>query len=80
MMADKYKGEVRKLYKTWAEYGEDGYTKDEVDALREMQEQLSEAVLARETVWRISSGGTHPKTLIPNPLPRIFHHHEPGNR
>ena len=45
-MADKYKGEVRKLYKTWAEYGEDGYTKDEVDALREMQEQLSEAVLA----------------------------------
>lgn len=46
MMADKYKKQVRKLYKTWAEYGEDGYTKDEVDALREMQEQLSEAVLA----------------------------------
>lgn len=46
MMADKYKEQVRKLYETWAEYGEDGYTKDEVDALREMQEQLSEAVLA----------------------------------
>ncbi len=46
MMADKYKKQVRKLYKTWAEYGEDGYTKDEVDALREMQEQLSEAVPA----------------------------------
>lgn len=46
MMADKYKEQVRKLYETWAEYGEDSYTKDEVDALREMQEQLSEAVLA----------------------------------
>lgn len=46
MMADKYKEQVRKLYETWAEYGEDGYTKDEVDALREMQKQLSEAVLA----------------------------------
>lgn len=46
MMADKYKEQVRKLYETWAEYGKDGYTKDEVDALREMQEQLSETVLA----------------------------------
>ena len=45
VIASKYKNEIKKLYDTWAGYGEDGYTPNEVDQLKEMQQNLTESML-----------------------------------
>ena len=45
VIASKYKNEIKKLYNTWAGYGEDGYTPGEVDQLKEMQQNLTDAML-----------------------------------
>lgn len=46
LLANKYKERIQALYDTWVEYGKDGLTPDEVQKLRDMQEQLSESLLA----------------------------------
>lgn len=46
LLANKYKERIQSLYDTWVEYGKDGLTPDEVQKLRDMQEQLSESLLA----------------------------------
>lgn len=46
LLANKYKERIQSLYDTWVEYGKDGLTLDEVQKLRDMQEQLSESLLA----------------------------------
>lgn len=46
LLANKYKKRIQSLYDTWVEYGKDGLTPDEVQKLRDMQEQLSESLLA----------------------------------
>lgn len=45
IIASKYKDRIKKLYDTWAGYGEDGYTEDEVEQLREMEKNLTESML-----------------------------------
>lgn len=45
VMASKYKGQIKALYETWADYGNDGYTKNEVEQLQEMQQNLTESML-----------------------------------
>lgn len=45
VIASKYKEQIKRLYDTWANYGEDGYEKGEVEQLRDMQRNLSEAML-----------------------------------
>lgn len=46
VMASKYKDQIRKLYDTWAGYGEDGYTPEEVERLQEAQQALTQAMTA----------------------------------
>ena len=45
VIASKYKDQIKKLYDTWSEYGEDGYTKNEVELLKEMQQNLTDSML-----------------------------------
>lgn len=51
MMAEKYKTQIKKLYDTWADYADGGYTKEEVDALRDMQKDLTDAMLEEREQW-----------------------------
>lgn len=45
LLSTKYKEQIRKLYDSWAAYGEDGYTKDEVEQLKEIRQNLTESML-----------------------------------
>lgn len=45
VIASKYKEQIKKLYDTWADYGNEGYTVDEVEQLKELQRSLTESML-----------------------------------
>lgn len=66
LLANKYKERIQALYDTWVEYGKDGLTPDEVQKLRDMQEQLSESLLAeRDKImsdFGFTTGGSEAKT------------------
>lgn len=46
LLANKYKEQIQRLYDSWAEYGKDGITSDEAQALRNMQQNLTNSLLA----------------------------------
>lgn len=46
LLANKYKDRIKELYDAWAEYGKDGLSSDEVQKLRNMQQQLTDNLLA----------------------------------
>lgn len=46
LLANKYKEQIQRLYDSWAEYGKDGLTSDEAQALRNMQQNLTNSLLA----------------------------------
>ena len=46
LLANKYKDQIQELYDTWAEYGKDGLTSDEAQKLRDMQQGLTNNLLA----------------------------------
>lgn len=46
LIANKYKEQIQRLYDSWAEYGKDGITSDEAQALRNMQQNLTNSLLA----------------------------------
>ena len=46
LVANKYKDKIQNLYNAWAQVGEDGYKKEDVERLREMQQQLTDEMLA----------------------------------
>ncbi len=45
LLANKYKEQIQRLYDSWAEYGKDGITSDEAQALRNMQQNLTNSLL-----------------------------------
>lgn len=45
VIASKYKEQIKRLYDTWADYGKEGYTKNEVEQLKEMEQNLTESML-----------------------------------
>lgn len=46
LVANKYKKQIQSLYDNWAEYGKNGLTKKEIDALRTQQQELTNNMLA----------------------------------
>ena len=46
LVADKYKEKIRGLYDTWTELGKDGISKGDAELLQQMQQELSESMLA----------------------------------
>lgn len=66
LLANKYKERIQALYDTWVEYGKDGLTSDEVQKLRDIQEHLSESLLAeRDKImsdFGFTTGGSEAKT------------------
>lgn len=46
LVANQYKDRVRQLYDAWSDYGKDGLTPTERDRLQEMQQQLTDDLLA----------------------------------
>lgn len=46
LIANKYKDRIQELYDAWIDYGQDGMTSDEAKRLRDMQQQLSDSLLA----------------------------------
>lgn len=46
LLANQYKDRIQKLYDSWSDYGKDGLTTAEANRLREMQQQLTDALLA----------------------------------
>lgn len=45
LIANEYKDKIKELYDTWAKYGEDGLSDNEVQQLRDMQQQLADSLL-----------------------------------
>lgn len=45
LIANEYKDKIKELYDTWAKYGEDGLSDNEVQQLRDMQQQLADNLL-----------------------------------
>ena len=64
LVADKYRGELRQLYDTYAEMAADGIDADEAEELRTWQERLSDKMLADRDMladtfgWEGGSGQT----------------------
>ena len=85
LIANKYAADIKALYDDWAEMGADGLSKEEVEALRQQQQELTDRLLAeREQLkdlfgWTSdeaaagSSGGKQP--VAPK---RCADHDEPG--
>lgn len=46
LIANKYAADIKALYDDWAEMGADGLTKEEVEALRQQQQELTDRLLA----------------------------------
>ena len=46
LIANEYKDRIKELYDAWADYGKDGLSSDEVQALRNMQQNLTDSLLA----------------------------------
>ena len=46
LIANKYAVDIKALYDDWAEMGADGLTKEEVEALRQQQQELTDRLLA----------------------------------
>lgn len=46
LIANKYAADIKALYDNWAEMGADGLTKEEVEALRQQQQELTDRLLA----------------------------------
>lgn len=46
LIANKYKDRIQELYDAWVDYGKDGMTSDEAKSLRDMQQRLSDSLLA----------------------------------
>lgn len=63
LMANKYNAQIQSLYDKWVDFGDDGLTKEEVEQLKLMQEQMSQQMIdERENLkdifgWNNSSGG-----------------------
>lgn len=45
LIANEYKDKIKELYDAWAKYGEDGLSDNEVQQLRDMQQQLADSLL-----------------------------------
>ena len=45
LIANKYAADIKALYDDWAEMGADGLTKEEVEALRQQQQELTDRLL-----------------------------------
>lgn len=45
LMANKYNSEIQQLYDKWVEFGEDGLTKEEVDQLKLLQQQIAQQMI-----------------------------------
>lgn len=65
MLEKNYSAKIKQLYDSWAKAGENGdYTKEEVEELRRMQQELTDSMLAeREKMatafgWSAEDGGT----------------------
>lgn len=56
LVADKYKDRIKKLYDAWSDYGENGLTPEEINRLREMQQHLTEDLLAEREKWMDAFG------------------------
>ena len=65
LMANKYNAQIQSLYDKWVDFGDDGLTKEEVEQLKLMQEQISQQMIDdRENLkdifgWDNSSGGVN---------------------
>ena len=46
LIANKYAADIKALYDDWAEMGADGLSKEEVEALRQQQQELTDRLLA----------------------------------
>ena len=46
LIANKYAADIKALYDDWVEMGADGLTKEEVEALRQQQQELTDRLLA----------------------------------
>ena len=46
LIANEYKDKIKELYDAWADYGKDGLSSDEAQALRNMQQNLTNSLLA----------------------------------
>lgn len=46
LIANKYAADIKDLYDDWAEMGADGLSKEEVEALRQQQQELTDRLLA----------------------------------
>ena len=62
VLSNKYKNRIQQLYDTWASFGENGLTTSEVDYLKDLQQELADAMLQeREQLAQVfgwSSGAT----------------------
>ena len=67
LMANKYDAEIQKLYDKWVELGKDGLTKEEMDQLKAMEEQLSQQMIQDRENMKETFGWTSTNGIDQSP-------------
>lgn len=62
LIANKYAADIKALYDDWAEMGADGLSKEEVEALRQQQQELTDRLLAEREQLKDLFGWTSDET------------------